>query len=81
MRLRPVVWRPDLVLAWGEPYDSPLWDEPERRLRLRVPRLRLRTAADTLQGFAEKLTGRKVTIAGNTIRPNRRTPATNDPGE
>ena len=19
-------WRPDVVLAWGEPYDSPLWD-------------------------------------------------------
>jgi len=21
------VWRPDVVTAWGEPYDSPLWDE------------------------------------------------------
>jgi len=21
-----VLWRPDLVLAWGEPYDSPLWE-------------------------------------------------------
>ncbi|MFZ9016998.1 MAG: hypothetical protein ACO23O_08395, partial [Ilumatobacteraceae bacterium] len=20
------VWRPDLVLTWGEPFDSPLWD-------------------------------------------------------
>jgi uncharacterized protein len=20
-------WRPDVVLAWGEPYDSPLWDD------------------------------------------------------
>jgi uncharacterized protein YyaL (SSP411 family) len=22
-----VLWRPDLVLAWGEPYDSPLWQD------------------------------------------------------
>jgi uncharacterized protein YyaL (SSP411 family) len=21
-----VLWRPDVVLAWGEPYDSPLWE-------------------------------------------------------
>jgi uncharacterized protein YyaL (SSP411 family) len=20
-------WRPDAVLAWGEPYDSPLWEQ------------------------------------------------------
>jgi uncharacterized protein YyaL (SSP411 family) len=20
------IWRPDAVLAWGEPYDSPLWE-------------------------------------------------------
>jgi uncharacterized protein len=25
VRLAHVVWRPDAVLAWGEPYDSPLW--------------------------------------------------------
>ena len=24
--LAQVLWRPDLVLAWGEPYDSPLWE-------------------------------------------------------
>ena len=22
----PSAWRPDVVLAWGEPYDSPLWE-------------------------------------------------------
>jgi hypothetical protein len=27
--LAQAVWRPDVVLAWGEPYDSPLWaDRP-----------------------------------------------------
>ena len=27
VHLAQVLWRPDLVLAWGEPYDSPLWDD------------------------------------------------------
>jgi len=25
VRVAQVIWRPDLVLAWGEPFDSPLW--------------------------------------------------------
>jgi hypothetical protein len=27
VRVAQIVWRPDVVLAWGEPYDSPLWDD------------------------------------------------------
>ncbi|MGA9279645.1 thioredoxin domain-containing protein [Ilumatobacter sp.] len=26
VRLAHSIWRPDAVLAWGEPYDSPLWE-------------------------------------------------------
>jgi uncharacterized protein len=26
VRTAQILWRPDLVLAWGEPFDSPLWD-------------------------------------------------------
>jgi len=26
VRVAHILWRPDVVLAWGEPYDSPLWD-------------------------------------------------------
>lgn len=26
VRVGQVLWRPDLVMAWGEPYDSPLWE-------------------------------------------------------
>ncbi len=26
VKVAQVLWRPDLVLAWGEPYDSPLWE-------------------------------------------------------
>ncbi|MEY2958640.1 MAG: hypothetical protein RLZZ01_1208, partial [Actinomycetota bacterium] len=25
VRVAQQVWRPDLVLTWGEPFDSPLW--------------------------------------------------------
>ncbi len=27
VRIAHSVWRPDVVLAWGEPYDSPLWHD------------------------------------------------------
>jgi hypothetical protein len=27
VRVAQTVWRPDVVLAWGEPYDSPLWHD------------------------------------------------------
>ncbi|WP_420450430.1 thioredoxin domain-containing protein [Ilumatobacter sp.] len=26
VRVAHSIWRPDVVLAWGEPYDSPLWE-------------------------------------------------------
>lgn len=29
VRVAQTVWRPDAVVAWGEPYDSPLWDDRE----------------------------------------------------
>lgn len=29
VRVAQTTWRPDIVLAWGEPYDSPLWDQRE----------------------------------------------------
>ena len=34
----PETWRPEVVLAWGERYDSPLWEVRARRPRVRVPR-------------------------------------------
>ena len=32
---------PNAVLAWGEPYDSPLWEDRRDGLGLRLPGLRL----------------------------------------
>ena len=31
VRLAQSIWRPDTVLAWGEPYESPLWQERRGR--------------------------------------------------
>jgi len=67
VRLAQSVWRPDTVLAWGEPYDSPLWHERGDGFGYVCRNYTCELPQDTLQGFAEKLTGRKVTITGDTI--------------
>ena len=41
VRVVQLRWRPAIVLAWGEPYDAPLWEGRADGLRLRVPRPRL----------------------------------------
>ena len=38
-------WRPDVVLAWGEPYESPLWAGRDGGAGVRLPPLRLPGAA------------------------------------
>jgi len=67
VRLAQSVWRPDTVLAWGEPYDSPLWTDRAEGFGYVCRNHACELPQDTLQGFAEKLTGRKVAIAGDTI--------------
>ena len=67
VRLAQSVWRPDTVLAWGEPYDSPLWTDRAEGFGYVCRNYACELPQDTLQGFAEKLTGRKVTITDNTI--------------
>jgi uncharacterized protein YyaL (SSP411 family) len=67
VRLAQSVWRPDTVLAWGEPYDSPLWTDRAEGFGYVCRNYACELPQDTLQGFAEKLTGRKVTITGDTI--------------
>ena len=67
VRLAQSVWRPDTVLAWGEPYDSPLWNERAEGFGYVCRNYSCELPQDTVQGFAETLTGRKVTITGDTI--------------
>ena len=67
VRLAQSIWRPDTVLAWGEPYDSPLWHERSDGFGYICREYSCQAPQDTLQGFAEALTGRKVTLTGNSI--------------
>jgi uncharacterized protein YyaL (SSP411 family) len=67
VRLAQSIWRPDTVLAWGEPYDSPLWHERAEGYAYVCRDYSCQAPQDTIQGFAETLTGRKVVIDGETI--------------
>ena len=67
VRLAQSIWRPDVVLAWGEPYDSPLWSDRSEGFGYVCRNYACELPQDTLQGFAEKLTGRKVTMTGDTV--------------
>ena len=79
VRLAQSVWRPDTVLAWGEPYDSPLWVDRDEGFGYVCRNYSCELPQDTLQGFAEALTGRKVTITGNSIVTEPIDGATSDP--
>lgn len=78
VRLAQSIWRPDTVLAWGEPYDSPLWHERREGYAYVCRDYSCQAPQDTLQGFAEALTGRKVVIDGDTITTQ---PVTSEPDE
>jgi hypothetical protein len=70
-------------LAWGEPYDSPLWHDRPAGFGYVCRNYACELPQDTLQGFAEAVTGRKVVITGDTIvaEPTASTDsATSDPG-
>ncbi|MGB0112674.1 MAG: hypothetical protein WBP59_05600, partial [Ilumatobacteraceae bacterium] len=83
VRVAQSVWRPDTVLAWGEPYDSPLWEDRAPGFGYICRDYSCQAPQDTLQGFAEALTGRKVVIRGATAddATNDGDAATSDPGE
>ena len=55
------------MLSWGEPYDSPLWTDRAEGFGYVCRNYACELPQDALQGFAETLTGRKVTITGDTI--------------
>ncbi len=64
VRFAHTVWRPDVVLAWGEPYESPLWEGRADGLAYICRQYTCQTPQDTLQGFAEQYVGRPVVIRG-----------------
>jgi uncharacterized protein YyaL (SSP411 family) len=54
------VFRPDMVLAWGEPYDSPLWEGRTDGRAYVCRNYACELPQDTVEGFARSLTGRDV---------------------
>jgi uncharacterized protein YyaL (SSP411 family) len=62
VRLAHSIWRPDTVLAWGEPYDSPLWADRKEGFAYVCKQYSCAAPQDTLDGFAELLMGHPVTI-------------------
>jgi hypothetical protein len=69
LRLAQQIWRPDTVLAWGEPYDSPLWTDRREGFAYVCRDYACLAPQDTIEGFAEALTGQKVRIADGRITP------------
>jgi hypothetical protein len=68
VRLAQSIWRPDTVLAWGQPYESPLWHERRDGFAYVCRNHVCQAPQDTIEGFAEALTGRKVIVEGNRLR-------------
>jgi uncharacterized protein YyaL (SSP411 family) len=62
VRIAQTVWRPDTVLAWGEPYDSPLWNDRSEGLAYVCRDYSCQAPQDTAQGFAQVLAGQPVTV-------------------
>jgi uncharacterized protein len=49
-------WRPEVVLAWGEPYDSPLWEGRHDGLAYVCRNYACQAPQDTPEGLREQLT-------------------------
>ncbi|MDX2378758.1 MAG: thioredoxin domain-containing protein [Acidimicrobiia bacterium] len=52
------VWRPDTVLTWGEPYDSPLWDGRADGYAYICRNYTCELPHDTVESFTAALAGR-----------------------
>jgi uncharacterized protein len=60
VRLAHAVWRPDAVLAWGEPYDSPLWEQRTDGYAYICRNYTCEAPQNTREGFFKQLTGRDL---------------------
>ena len=64
VRMAHSIWRPDTVLAWGERYDSPLWEGREDGKVYVCRDHACQAPQDTVEGFTEILTGRRISLPG-----------------
>ncbi len=74
VRMAKAIWRPDTVLAWGEPYDSPLFEGREPGFAYVCRDFACQLPVDTAEALYQQLTGREFPA------PNPTETATNDPG-
>ncbi|MFN3254618.1 MAG: thioredoxin domain-containing protein [Ilumatobacter sp.] len=68
VRIAQSIWRPDIVLAWGEPYDGPMWEGRSDGLAYVCKDHVCKQPATTPEEFAEMLLGRPVTIRDSAVR-------------
>ncbi len=64
LRMAQSIWRPDTVLAWGEPYDSPLWEGRDEGFVYVCRDHSCQLPQDTVEGFSEMLTGKRLSLSG-----------------
>jgi uncharacterized protein len=67
VRVAHSIWRPDTVLAWGEPYDSPLWKGRADGFGYVCRDYACQTPQDTADGFTAAITGRAPTGGRSSI--------------
>ena len=66
-----VLWRPDVVLAWGEPYDSPLWEGRSDGFAYVCRDHVCERPVDTPEQLYEQLTGRALPEGATLDLPDR----------
>jgi len=59
VRVARAVWRPDMVLAWGEPFDSPLWEGRQPGLAYVCRDHVCELPVDSPEALLAQLTGRE----------------------
>jgi uncharacterized protein YyaL (SSP411 family) len=58
VQLAHTMWRPDLVLTWGERYDSPLWNERSDGFAYMCRNSSCELPVNTVDGLYEQIAGR-----------------------
>ena len=62
VRRAQTIWRPDAVLAWGEPYDSPLWEGRKDGYVYVCRDHTCQLPQNTVEGLTQQMTGQDVPI-------------------
>ena len=60
VKVAQVLWRPDLVMTWGEPFDSPLWDGRSEGRAYLCREYVCEAPTETPEALYEQLTGHPV---------------------